>query len=142
MITNNPKESHVSDTTVLDEQPEELAADEVAIAPFAATLQAIHDGRLVRECAEKLHELITAVGEQAKQGTFTLLLTVAPLTKGDASTVTVAPKITVKAPEADPPKAVFYAHEGHLMRDDPAKAELPGLRRVDVAQTVRKVAAK
>jgi hypothetical protein len=95
-------------------------------------MQMIQKGSFSIEAAERMHELLTAIEETGKGGSLTVTINVAPLQKGDTKTLTVSGVVSLKKPKIVPPQSVVYLNAGNIQRDDPQKAELPGLRRVDL----------
>jgi hypothetical protein len=95
--------------------------------PFGDILAAMN-GDLYEEAGAKLQDLVTAVMESRKAGTFQLTLKIKP--NGERM-VEIIPDLKVKAPEASPPNTMFFASSGGtLLRDDPAQPRLP-LREVE-----------
>lgn len=95
---------------------------------FAVVLCAIGGGRLNARLSDQLAEITAAVKSSGKKGVLTLKIEIAPLAKGDTSTVTVTGTSAAKAPERDEDsiRSVWFAGEnGQLSRNDPAQPPLP-----------------
>ncbi|WP_037576720.1 hypothetical protein [Phaeacidiphilus oryzae] len=110
---------------------EHESADEARVRPFADFLIEQAGGRTHTELSEQLHDLISAVTATGKGGALTLRVEVKPLTPGDATTLTVTDKVTVKIPQGDRPKSVFFVTgDGNLSRNDPRQLAFESLREV------------
>lgn len=104
------------------------ATDDQQVRPFAAVLQEHAKGSVHARLSDLLAELTAAVAETGKKGTLTLVVTVAPVSKGAAGALTVSTKIAAKVPEGDDaaPTSVFFADDhGNLTRNDPNQLTLP-----------------
>lgn len=89
---------------------------------FCESLALIRDGALVVQATEDLQDVITAVREQGKPGSFTLKLKVEP---NGEDTVTITPEITTKEPKPSVGKGVFYTDDGgNLFRRDPRQRDI------------------
>lgn len=110
--------------------PVDKETGEVQVRPFAAVLQDLGRGVVIDEAAVMLTDLVRAVREYGKRGTFTLKVEVAPM-KGDSTALMVSAKADVKPPASEPTSAVFFADDdNNLVRDDPRQTQLP-LREVN-----------
>ena len=90
---------------------------------FLAFLAGIDKGRTVLESGEKLQELVAAIEDTGKGGTFTLKLTAKPAGKSGA--LTVVPELVVKAPKLAARESIFYPDAEHnLVRNDPNQSSL------------------
>lgn len=96
------------------------------VRPFAEFLHEHRKGAAHVEMSESLNELVAAVVELGKPGDLTLKITVAPAAKGAGNVVKVTDKVSLKAPEADRPGAIFFADSNaNLSRSNPDQPELP-----------------
>jgi len=95
---------------------------------FPKFLSEIRKGQLVFECAEKMEELVAAIRRENKSGSFNLKIEIGPLNPGNADTLAITAKPTIKAPEPTTPKAVFYStSKNTLQRKDPRQQEFDGI---------------
>lgn len=95
------------------------------IRPFADVLQDLSRGQLHDDASTQLQTLVQAVQANAKKGTLTLTIEVAPM-KGDQSAVMLAARVVSKPPAGEMPVSVFFADDaGNLVRDDPRQMHLP-----------------
>lgn len=89
------------------------------IKPFAAFLTTTNKGKTHAELSERLHELIGKVLDTGKSGAITLTVKVAA-EDADARRLTVTETISVKLPQPDARKSLFFADPtGNLTRQDP-----------------------
>jgi hypothetical protein len=79
--------------------------------PFAATLHDLNKGRTHAQLGDELAKVVAAVVETGKAGSITLKLDV-KRQPGDYDAVTVAAKVTSKAPIFDAPASTFYVADG------------------------------
>lgn len=113
--------------------PPAAPADEQASKSFAAFVHEQRQGGLHGEASDALAELVAAVVQHEKGGTFTLKLSVAP--GPTPGSVVVRDDVRIKAPEADKSAALFFADDdGNLSRRDPRQLEMTGLREVPAAR--------
>lgn len=109
-----------------------MTTDTGQVRPFADVLRDIRNGQVADQAATAMQELVAAVREHGRKGTFTLQIVVEPM-KGNEDALAVSGDVTLKAPKAAPKAAIFFADDaGNLLRDDPKQIALPGLRRVDL----------
>lgn len=88
---------------------------------FTDVLRDHRRGRLVDQLSERLAKVVMAATETGKSGAITLKLKIEP-NKGEEGAFTVVPSITTSIPEADLPKALYYADEaGSLLRESPTQ---------------------
>lgn len=89
--------------------------------PFTDVIRDHRNGKLVNSLTERLAKVVAAVQETGKGGSITLSLAIKP-SKGDEDAFEVVPTISAKLPEADLPKALFYADDsGSLVRESPVQ---------------------
>jgi len=92
---------------------------EIRVRPFADVLRDLGRGSVIDEAAVMLQDLVRAVQERGKKGTFTLKVEVQPM-KGDSTALVVSAKADARPPAGEPTSAVFFADDvGNLLRDDP-----------------------
>lgn len=91
---------------------------------FGSWVAEQRQGALHAELSEKLAELTAACMEHRKKGSLTLKVTVEP--QKDKVTLFVSDEVSVKAPVADRPSALYFADDrGNLSRNDPRQLEIP-----------------
>ncbi len=96
--------------------------DEPHVRPFAEFLVKQRAGSLNIEAAAALADVVTAVTETGKDGTFTLQLKVA---RNKAGALEVTDKVTTKLPEFSRTPTLWWADDdGNLLRRDPNQPEL------------------
>lgn len=89
-------------------------------------LQHHRQGDCLNEVSEALRTLTTAVKSTGKKGKLILELTVAPLSKGGGSAVSVTDAISLRSPAVEREIGVFYVgDDGMLSRNDTRQRELP-----------------
>jgi hypothetical protein len=121
----------------LGKEPTHLMSTPMSFSEEIATLAR---GTLDDEATAKLHELVEAVSHYDKGGKLVLELAVDPAGSG-GRTVTIAGKVTVKAPQPAPEISVrFVGTGGSLHRDDPVEQRLPGIPFRDAEGEVKVVA--
>lgn len=99
--------------------------------PFLAALQEALKPSTVAVAGEKLAEVIEAVREHRKKGTFTLKVELEPDKKlPNVVIVTGTSKVSLPEPEPDP-KLLWTTPGGRLATSDPQQSPLPGLRAVE-----------
>lgn len=104
--------------------------DDRTVRPFSAWLLEQRGGIPHSELSAALPDLVEAVTTYGKPGTLTLKITVKPA-DGDRGAVIVADEVTLKAPGADRPVAMFFVDADHnLTRENPFHLPLPVLREV------------
>lgn len=97
---------------------------EIQVRPFADILRDLGRGTVIDEAAVMLQDLVRAVSDRGKKGTFDLRVEIAPM-KGDSGAFVVSAKATSKPPSAEPTSAVFFADEhNNLVRDDPNQLKM------------------
>ncbi|MEV7011575.1 hypothetical protein [Streptosporangium sp. NPDC051022] len=100
------------------------------VRPLADVLRDLKQGQVVDEAAVQLQDLVRAVREHGKKGTFALKVEIAPM-KGDSNALVVSAQATITPPKGEPISSVFFADsDNNLVRDDPRQIALPGLREV------------
>jgi hypothetical protein len=98
----------------------------MAVRPITDILPMLRMGEAVEEASKKMNELIQAVDNTGKPGTFILKITVKPSTSG---ALELTDDIAIKKPEGKKGSSLFFATpEGNLQRNDPRQNELPGLK--------------
>lgn len=104
--------------------PADPDTGEIQVRPFADILRDLGRGVVIDEAAVMLQDLVRAVRDYGKKGSFTLKVEIAPM-KGDSAALMVAAKADVKPPSGEPIGGVFFADEvGNLVRDDPRQTQL------------------
>lgn len=104
--------------------------------PITDVLRDIRGGKVVNHASELLNELVLAVHETGKPGTFTLKLTVRPDKTGE-NQLSIAPTIDIKAPRPDMPESIFFFDSaGNLTRTDPNQTEMQLSRVADTGAKV------
>lgn len=100
--------------------------------PFADVLMDLgKKGSTHTELSEGLKELCAAVRDNGKGGSLTLTIKVNPLDKKNSEILTFTDTVTVKVPEKDRKKTVFFPdNEGNPLRDNPNQMQFEGLRDV------------
>jgi hypothetical protein len=92
--------------------------------PFTDVLRDHRNGQLVRALTERMTDVVAAARESGKSSEITLKLKVIP-DKTDETAFEIVPSITVKIPEPDLPRGLFYANEENdLFREPPKQAGL------------------
>lgn len=94
---------------------------------FLAFLATTNKGRTAVELTERMHELVEAIRETGKGGTLTYKVTVKPIDNGaeQDGAVTVTDEITVKLPQLDRPKSIFFVDDSsNLVRHNPRQTSL------------------
>lgn len=92
---------------------------------FTDVINEIRSGKLNDRAGELLNELVLAVAETNKPGTFTLKFTVKPDKEADGNQITIEPTLDIKTPRADLSGSVFFFDaEGNLTRTDPRQSEM------------------
>lgn len=87
-------------------------------------LRDIRQGRVVDAASEELAELVKAVQDTGKPGALNLKITITPQGKSD-NAVIVGCDISIKAPRASLPDALFFADiDGDLLKDDPTQSRM------------------
>lgn len=87
--------------------------------PFTDVLRDHRNGKLVDRLSERLVDVVSACQDTGKSGEITLKLKIVP-DKSDKETFEIIPNVTVKLPERDLPRGLFYATEdGDLLREPP-----------------------
>lgn len=95
------------------------------------TLAALRKGNFIDELSTELGALVDAVRTTGRKGTLTVVLTIAPASKGDDTTLTVADEIKVRPPQPSRGETIMYATaDGALTRRDPRQLDIAGLREV------------
>lgn len=106
---------------------------------FQETILQINSGAAVTELSEALARVVAAVRATGKSGSITLVLKVAPASKGSADVLLVESQVKTKLPERDRGMTIFYATEDNkLVRNDPRQQTLP-LRVVEIDQQPRQL---
>lgn len=101
----------------------------MGVRPITDIIPQLRMGEAVDEASNKFNELIQAVENTGKPGTFIMKITVKPSTSG---ALEVTDDISIKKPEGKKGSSLFFATpEGNLQRNDPRQNELPGLRTVE-----------
>jgi hypothetical protein len=98
---------------------------EPQVRPFAAVFQEMSRGSVHDEASQLLHALVDAVREHGAKGTLTINIEVAPVAKGDTSTLKVAGKVSSKPPTGPQTSVFFVDGKGNLSRRDPRQIEIP-----------------
>lgn len=100
---------------------------------FTDVIGDLQGGRVHQELTDQLNDLIKEVMEHRKAGSISLTIDVKP---NAANQVEVKDKITVKLPQADRMKTMFFTNEeGDLLRRDPRQPDLPLKSVSDVTKT-------
>jgi hypothetical protein len=98
---------------------------EIQVRPFADVLRDLGRGAVIDEAAVLLQDLVRAVRDYGKKGTFTLKVEVQPM-KGDARALMVTAKADAKPPAGEPVSGVFFTDDvGNLVQNDPRQPQLP-----------------
>lgn len=93
---------------------------------FVSFLLDINKGQSHRELSEKFAELVATVQETGKAGSMTYSVTVKP-EAGTDNLVIVTDQITVKRPQGERRKSLFFVDDNHnLTRDNPHQSSLFG----------------
>lgn len=93
------------------------------------TLGALRRGQFIEELSTEMGSLVDAVRSTGRKGTLTVTLTVAPASKGDDTTLTVADEIKVRPPQPARGETIMYATaDGALTRRDPRQMDIDDLR--------------
>ena len=109
-----------------------VVVEDPQIRDFASVLVELDKGRVHLEASEGLWDLIQAVEQVKKKGTFTLTLVVAPVNDAEGSPLDVRAEVKVSPPRPAPRANVAYVDEqGNLTRNDPRQPEIEGLRVID-----------
>lgn len=89
-------------------------------------LQNQRAGDAMTELSEKLRELTLKVRATGRKGKLTFELTIAPLSKGGGTAVSITDKVKIAPPDTEPEMAIYYVNDdGALSRNDPRQRELP-----------------
>lgn len=105
--------------------PVDKETGEIQVRPFADILRDLGRGAVIDEAAVMLQDLVRAVRDYGKKGTFNLRVEIQPM-KGENQALIVSAKADAKPPAGEPTSAVFFADEhGNLLRDDPRQPQLP-----------------
>ena len=92
---------------------------------FVNIIKAHKAGTAITALSTALKQLTAAVQLTSKPGSVTLVMKIAPASKGDASTVVFLAKVKAQIPEPDAPGSIFYADEDfNLVREDPNQTEM------------------
>lgn len=98
---------------------------EIQVRPFADILRDLGRGAVIDEAAVMLQDLVRAVRDYGKKGTFNLKVEVQPM-KGENEALIVSAAATAKPPAGEATSAVFFADgHGNLLREDPRQPQLP-----------------
>lgn len=96
------------------------------VRPFADWLAEQRNGHAAAELSEAFNDLVEAVAEFGKGGSLSLVVKVAPASKGDVVSVLVTDTVTLKAPEGERPQSVFFVDsDSNLTRQNPMSPSLP-----------------
>lgn len=96
------------------------------IRPAIDTLREMREGRFLEELDSEFNDLVRQVRHTNKAGKLTIEIDVKPV-NGDATSVTLADKITVKAPRIRQATLFFTTPDANLSRRDPRQPDLPNL---------------
>ncbi len=97
---------------------------------FVDLLSSLRRGTFLEDAADELTEVMAAVRATGKPGEITVKLKITPQ-KFDASVVTIADTITLKAPKGEVADTIAYVSEtGEISRRDPRQPELPVIAEV------------
>ena len=92
---------------------------------IADVIKDMHRGIVAVDADAKLTELVAAVKEHGKVGTFTLRIDIKPKGNDEAD---ITAEITTKVPKPKPRPALFYlTDDNNLSRTDPTQDDLPGI---------------
>jgi hypothetical protein len=91
--------------------------------PFLQAMQEYRNGALSRELTDNVAAVLAAVLKHRKKGSLTLKVTFSP-ESGSANGIETEAAVSTTVPRASLPKAVFFAHEGGLFRNDPGQADM------------------
>ncbi|TDD77718.1 hypothetical protein [Actinomadura rubrisoli] len=105
--------------------PVDQETGEIQVRPFADVLRDLGRGCVIDEAAVMLQDLVRAVRDYGKKGTFNLRVEIAPM-KGENEALIVSASATAKPPAGEATTGVFFADGvGNLVRDDPRQPQLP-----------------
>ncbi len=94
--------------------------------PFTDLLHELRSGDAMKDASALLTQLITDIQAVGKGGSLTLTLSIAPVTKGNTTTLVVVEDIKVKPPKIDSGSTIVFATDkGELSRRDPRQPKLP-----------------
>ena len=95
---------------------------------FSAVLELTRQSNgkpVTEELAEKMRELVAAVGDTGKGGTVSLVVG-AKLMEGQAHAMVIGAKVTSKLPKGDPDTAIVFMNDkGQMTSEDPRQKRLP-----------------
>ena len=101
---------------------------------FPQTLIEINNGATVTELSQALEQVVAAVRATGKSGSITLIVKVAPASKGSTNVLLIESQVKTKLPEPERGMTIFYAtDDNRLVRNDPRQQQLP-LRVVEFDQ--------
>ncbi|MFC5187113.1 hypothetical protein [Actinomadura harenae] len=104
--------------------PIDTETGEIQVRPFADILRDLGRGSVIDQAAVLLQDLVRAVQERGKKGTFSLRVEIQPM-KGDSNALVVSAKAEAKPPAGEPTSAVFFSDEhGNLLREDPRQLKI------------------
>ena len=93
---------------------------------FLNIIGAHKNGSVISDVSAAMKQVTAAVQLTGKPGTVSLVMSIAPASRGDAGTLVFLPKVKTKVPETDAPASIFYADaDFNLVREDPNQASLP-----------------
>lgn len=109
----------------VDRETGEILDEGPHVKELAAVLLEHLGGRTHGELSTELHQLIEAVTAHGKKGALVINIVVEPTSAVDGSPIAIAFASTLKAPKADPSKALFFVDgDGNPVRDDPRQLGL------------------
>lgn len=90
--------------------------------PILETLNHLNNGTLLIDAADKLQEVVMAVGETGKAGSITIVINVR---KATGSAMALTGKVTTKKPAEPVYEALMFpTPEGNLLTEDPRQQKL------------------
>ncbi len=120
-----------------------MTDDAVTPDPFSTLLVDLRGGEALNDASAALAKLVGDIRATGKGGSITLTLEIAPVTKGNTTTLVVVDAIKVKPPRIDPGSTIVFAdEENHLSRRDPRQPELPTMERGQIREFPRDAAAE
>lgn len=91
--------------------------------PFLQAMGEYRNGALSRELTDNVAAVLAAVLKHRKKGSITLKVSFTP-ESGSPNGIETEASVSTTVPRASLPKAVFFAHEGGLFRNDPGQGDM------------------
>ncbi len=96
---------------------------------FFQTLPEIRGGELSDELTQVMKKVVGAVGNCNRPGSITLKIKFKP---GSGGSIDISDEIKAVVPEFPRGSSLFFSTpENHLVRDNPRRNNLPGIRSID-----------